>query len=119
MKLLQTTLLASALALAAAAGAPAPAHAAHGGALDLVNRSLDQVSDLATLPRQQVQLLRPPFVHDHEQAATGGPKVVQFTLPIVEEEIVIDGQGTKMHAMTFGGSIPGPMMVCTKATTSK
>lgn len=111
MKLLQTTLLASALALAAAAGAPAPAHAAHGGALDLVNRSLDQASDLAALPRQQVQLLRPPFVHDHEQAATGGPKVVQFTLPIVEEEIVIDGQGTKMHAMTFGGSIPGPMMV--------
>jgi nitrite reductase (NO-forming) len=109
MKLLQTTLLASALALAAAAGAPAPAHAAH--ALDLVNRTLDQASDLAALPRQQVQLLRPPFVHDHEQAATGGPKVVQFTLPIVEEEIVIDGQGTKMHAMTFGGSIPGPMMV--------
>ena len=109
MKLLHTSVLASALAIAAAAAAPVPAQAVD--ALELVNRTLDQASDLASLPREQVQLKRPPFVHDHQQVAKGGPKVVQFTLPIVEKEIVIDGEGTKMHAMTVGGSIPGPLMV--------
>ncbi|MGY1409605.1 MULTISPECIES: copper-containing nitrite reductase [unclassified Luteimonas] len=109
MKLLHTSLLASALVLAIGASAPAPAYAVD--ALELVNATLDQASDLAALPRQQVTLKRPPFVHDHDQVAKGGPKVVQFTLPIVEQEIVIDGEGTKMHAMTFGGSIPGPLMV--------
>jgi len=109
MTLLHASLLASALALAIGASAPAPAQAAD--ALELVNATLDQASDLAALPRQQVTLKRPPFVHDHDQVAKGGPKVVQFTLPIVEKEIVIDDQGTTMHAMTFGGSIPGPLMV--------
>lgn len=107
MKLLHASLLASALALAIGASAPAPAHAVD--ALELVNATLDQASDLSALSRQQVTLKRPPFVHD--QVAKGGPKVVQFTLPIVEKEIVVDGQGTKMLAMTFGGSIPGPLMV--------
>src|SRR5690606_35732272 len=109
MKLLQTSLLASAIALAVGAGIPSNAHAVD--ALEMVNATLDQASDLAALPRQQVTLVRPPFVHDHDQVAKGGPKVVQFTLPIVEKEIVIDDQGTTMHAMTFGGSIPGPLMV--------
>lgn len=109
MKLLHASLLASALALAIGASAPAPAHAVD--ALELVNATLDQASDLSALSRQQVTLKRPPFVHDHDQVAKGGPKVVQFTLPIVEKEIVVDGQGTKMLAMTFGGSIPGPLMV--------
>lgn len=109
MTLLHASLLASALALAIGASAPAPAQAAD--ALELVNATLDQASDLAALPRQQVALKLPPLVHDHDQVAKGGPKVVQFTLPIVEKEIVIDDQGTTMHAMTFGGSIPGPLMV--------
>ena len=109
MKPLHTSLLASALVLAIGASAPSPAQAVD--ALELVNATLDQASDLAALPRQQVTLVRPPFVHEHDQVAKGGPKVVQFTLPIVEKEIVIDGEGTKMHAMTFGGSIPGPLMV--------
>src|SRR5688572_28624984 len=109
MKLLHPSVLASALALAIGAAVPAPAQAAD--ALELVNASLDQAADLAALPRQQVALKLPPLVHDHDQVAKGGPKVVQFTLPIVETEIVIDDQGTTMHAMTFGDSIPGPLMV--------
>ncbi len=109
MKLLHTSVLASALVLALGASVPNSAQAVD--ALELVNATLDQASDLAALPRQQVTLVRPPFVHEHDQVAKGGPKVVQFTLPIVEKEIVIDGEGTKMHAMTFGGSIPGPLMV--------
>ncbi|MCD9033541.1 copper-containing nitrite reductase [Luteimonas sp. Y-2-2-4F] len=108
MTLVRTSLLAAALALAGGALAPT-AHAVD--ALELMTRTRTEASDLAGLPRQRVQLVRPPFVHAHEQAATGGPKVVQFTLPIEEKEIVIDGDGTRMLAMTFGGSIPGPLMV--------
>ena len=67
--------------------------------------------DLSKLPRQQVQLVAPPFVHPHEQVAKSGPKVVQFQMTVEEKEIVIDSAGTKVHAMTFNGSVPGPMMV--------
>ncbi|MCT8997562.1 copper-containing nitrite reductase [Chelativorans intermedius] len=63
------------------------------------------------LPREKVALVAPPFVHAHEQVATGGPKVVAFTMTIQEKEIVIDEEGTTFHAMTFDGSVPGPMMV--------
>jgi nitrite reductase (NO-forming) len=63
------------------------------------------------LPRQRVQLVAPPNVHPHEQVAKGGPKIVEFTLTIREQEIVVDEAGTKFHAMTFDGSMPGPMMV--------
>src|SRR5262245_30011452 len=63
------------------------------------------------LPRQRVQLVAPPNVHAHEQATREGPKIVEFTLTIREQEIVVDAAGTKFHAMTFDGSMPGPMMV--------
>lgn len=43
--------------------------------------------------------------------ATGGPKVVKFTMTIQEKEIVVDEDGTTFQAMTFDGSVPGPMMV--------
>jgi len=63
------------------------------------------------LPRERVTLVDPPFVHPHEQATKQGPKIVEFKLEIQEKEIVIDDQGTKLQAMTFNGSIPGPLMV--------
>jgi nitrite reductase (NO-forming) len=67
--------------------------------------------DLPNLPREKVALVAPPFIHPHEQVATSGPKVKQFTLTIEEKPLVIDGQGTTIPAMTFNGSVPGPMMV--------
>src|SRR5690349_14546179 len=63
------------------------------------------------LPREKVSLVAPPFVHPHEQATKQGPRILEFRLVIRENEIVIDNQGTKLHAMTFNGSIPGPLMV--------
>jgi nitrite reductase (NO-forming) len=63
------------------------------------------------LPREQVALVAPPFVHPHEQATNQGPKIVEFTLTVEEKRIVIDNEGTAIQAMTFNGSIPGPMMV--------
>ncbi len=67
--------------------------------------------NVASLPRVKVDLVKPPFVHAHTQKAEGGPKVVEFTLTIEEKKIVIDEQGTELHAMTFNGSVPGPLMV--------
>jgi nitrite reductase (NO-forming) len=67
--------------------------------------------DLSNLPRVKVDLVAPPFVHAHEPVAIGGPKVVQFELVIEEKELVIDDYGTTVQAMTFNGSVPGPLMV--------
>nr|WP_295887406.1 copper-containing nitrite reductase [uncultured Devosia sp.] len=67
--------------------------------------------DLSALPRVKVDLVAPPGVHDHEQVASSGPKVVEFTLEIQEKALVIDDLGTTVQAMTFNGSVPGPLMV--------
>ena len=63
------------------------------------------------LPRQKVELVAPPFVHAHEQATKQGPKILEFTLTIQEKKVVIDEKGTTFQAMTFNGSMPGPLMV--------
>ena len=63
------------------------------------------------LPREKARLATPPFVMAHEQVATSGPKIVEFTLTIVEKPLKIDDQGTTIPALTFNGSIPGPLMV--------
>jgi nitrite reductase (NO-forming) len=68
-------------------------------------------AEIAALPREKVKLVAPPFVHAHEQVATGGPKIMEFTMTIVEKPMVIDDEGTVLQGMTFDGSIPGPMMV--------
>lgn len=67
--------------------------------------------DISTLPREKVELATPPFVHAHSQKAEGGPKVKEFTLTIEEKKIILDDKGTEVHAMTFNGSVPGPLMV--------
>src|SRR6185295_1463704 len=70
-----------------------------------------RAADDLKLSRQKVELVAPPAVHTHEQATKAGPKIVEFKLTIREKELVIDPAGTKFHAMTFDGSMPGPMMV--------
>ncbi len=68
-------------------------------------------TDLSHLPRVKVELVKPPFVHEHTQKAEGGPKIVEFTLTIEEKKMILDDAGTEVHAMTFNGSVPGPLMV--------
>jgi len=68
-------------------------------------------ADDLKLPRQKVELVAPPFVHAHEQATKQGPKIVEFKLTIEEKKVVIDEKGTTFQAMTFNGSMPGPLMV--------
>lgn len=108
MKKLQTSLLAAAIALAASPMMSMTAHAVDSH--KMVIETLDQAPDLSKLEVVSVDLKAPPFVHDFDQVAKGGPKIVKFTMPIVEKEIEVE-KGVKLRAMTFGGTIPGPMMV--------
>ena len=65
----------------------------------------------AKLEHVRATLLPPPAVMAHEQVAKGPPKVVEFTMTIKEQPMVIDDDGTVLQAMTFDGSMPGPTMV--------
>ncbi len=96
------------------------AGAAFAGALTQVRAGAAQAQEVLTpvsanaaddLPRVKVQLVDPPFVHEHEQIATSGPKVVEFEMTIHEKKIVLDSDGTETFAFTFNGTVPGPMMV--------
>ncbi|MBY5814579.1 copper-containing nitrite reductase [Rhizobium leguminosarum] len=89
--------------------ASAPAHADEHAAPD-AKKSAKKV-DLSKLPREKVELVKPPFVHAHDQKAKGGPKIKEFTLTIKEQKMVLDKDGTEVNAMTFDGSVPGPLMV--------
>jgi len=100
------------LAGAALAGVVGTVAAVAGPAVAEEQMVLDgPAPDLSQMPHVKVDLVDPPFVHAHEQVATGGPKVVEFTLVIEEKEMVIDDYGTTVHAMTFNGTVPGPLMV--------
>lgn len=66
--------------------------------------------DLAHMTRRKVKLVAPPFVHPHEQVATVGPQIVEFELKIIEKEMPVD-EDAWIRAMTFNGSVPGPLMV--------
>ncbi|PZF75447.1 nitrite reductase, copper-containing [Aestuariivirga litoralis] len=68
-------------------------------------------AEIAKLPRVKQVLVDPPFVPEHQQKAEGGPRVVEITLPIIEKKMQIDDDGTEIWALTFNGSVPGPMMV--------
>ena len=80
-------------------------------ALMMATPAVAGAADDLKLPRQKVELVAPPLVHAHEQATKAGPKIVEFKMTIQEKEVVIHAAGTKFHAMTFDGSMPGPMMV--------
>jgi len=82
-----------------------------GAAIAALLATAPALADDLKLPRQHVNLVAPPFVHPHEQATREGPKIVEFKLTVQEKEVVIDDAGTRFWAMTYNGSMPGPMMV--------
>lgn len=63
------------------------------------------------LRREKVNLVAPPLVHPHNQVANQPPAIKEFKLTVEEKKIVVDEDGTTMHAMTYNGSIPAPLMV--------
>lgn len=101
----------SMLAGAAALGAIAPILAPQQVSASEEAPAVMRPTDLSALRRERVELVKPPFVHAHTQKADGPPKVVEFELVIEEKKMVIDDSGTEIHAMTFNGSVPAPMMV--------
>jgi nitrite reductase (NO-forming) len=82
-----------------------------GAALVGLVAAVSALADELNLPRERADLVAPPFVHPHEQATRQKPKVIEYRMVIEEKEIVLDSKGTKFQAMTFNGSIPGPLMV--------
>ncbi len=67
-------------------------------------------ADIDNLPRVKQKLVSPPFVPDHEQVAMGGPKIVEVEFTIEEKEIEV-APDVFIQAMTFNGSVPGPIIV--------
>lgn len=56
-------------------------------------------------------LVAPPFVPEHDQVAQGPPKVVQVRMEIEEKLVDVGPDGAKVWAMSFNGSVPGPLIV--------
>ena len=73
--------------------------------------SLDAPMNVDLLERVHQNLVPPPFVPDHDQMASSAPKVIQVRMVIEEKAMVIDDDGTEVQAMTFNGSVPGPLIV--------
>ncbi|MGB2931177.1 MAG: copper-containing nitrite reductase [Methyloceanibacter sp.] len=102
----RTALMGAAIAAVAAIAATAPPAFAEAPAA-LTSESAES----APLQRQKIDLVAPPFVHPHEQATKEPPKIIEITLVIEEKEVVVDDAGTTLQAMTYNGSIPGPLIV--------
>ncbi len=71
----------------------------------------DDPMNIDLLDRVRQELVPPPFVPAHDQVASGAPKVVEVRMVIEEKAMVIDDDGTEVQAMTFNGSVPGPLIV--------
>jgi nitrite reductase (NO-forming) len=67
--------------------------------------------EIGALPRVRQEMVAPPFLPEHEQVALGGPKVVEVRFEIEEKKMILDDDDTEIWALTFNGSVPGPMIV--------
>lgn len=76
----------------------------------LAGYEIGQEAQIEGLPRVQQQLVAPPFVPEHSQVAEGGPRIVEVRMEIEEKEMEI-APGVFVQAMTFEGSVPGPLIV--------
>lgn len=70
-------------------------------------------ADLSGYTRVKQTLVAPPFAPEHEQVATGGPKIIEITMETTERLMVVDEDtGASVWALTFNGSVPGPLIIC-------
>lgn len=56
------------------------------------------------------ELVAPPFLPKYEQAVSDNPVVVDVILTVEEKKLEIE-PGVNVWALTFNGSVPGPMIV--------
>lgn len=57
------------------------------------------------------KLVPPPNLPTHEQVVDGQPEIVQVRLEIEEKLIEVDSSGAKIWAMTYNGTVPGPIII--------
>lgn len=70
-------------------------------------------ADLSGYTRVKQTLVAPPFAPEHEQIATGGPKIIEITMETEERLMVVDEDtGASVWALTYNGSVPGPLIIC-------
>ncbi len=70
-------------------------------------------ADLSGYTRVKQTLVAPPFAPEHEQIATGGPKIIEITMDTEERLMVVDEDtGASVWALTYNGSVPGPLIIC-------
>jgi nitrite reductase (NO-forming) len=70
-------------------------------------------ADLSGYTRVRQELVAPPFAPAHEQVATGGPKLIEITMETTERLMVVDEDtGASVWALTYNGSVPGPLIIC-------
>jgi nitrite reductase (NO-forming) len=69
-----------------------------------------QNDDPGKLKHVTQELVPPPALPQHEQKATMGPVVVDVKLIVQEKRLQISPDAT-IWALTFNGSVPGPMIV--------
>lgn len=68
-------------------------------------------TEAAPPERTILKLVAPPSLPVHAQVASGPPKIVQVRMVIEEKRIQISPDGASIWAMTFNGSVPGPLIV--------
>ena len=85
--------------------------ATQSGEAKLIKASLTE-ADIAALPRVKQELVAPPYAPKFDQVAAGGPKVVEVTMTVKEMRWEVDDTGAETWALTFDGSVPGPLIVC-------
>jgi len=110
-------------AMAAARHPKLPAqklHTANAKSADLYKAAAKQAADSTAKPadlsgytRVKQELVAPPFAPVHEQVATGGPKIIEITMETTEALMVVDEDtGASVWALTYNGSVPGPLIIC-------
>lgn len=76
----------------------------------ITSANADIASKTHGLQRITQTLVAPPFLPEHEQIVIGAPKVVQMRM-VIEEKLLKVSPDASIWAMTFNGSVPGPMIV--------
>ncbi len=71
--------------------------------------------DIVNFPVEQAEvvtqeLVDPPFLPEHEQVASGPPRIVQIRMEIIEREVEI-APGVFVWQMAFNDHVPGPVPV--------
>jgi nitrite reductase (NO-forming) len=79
--------------------------------LAALSAQADKPSKAQGLKRVKQEMVKPPFLPKHSQTAKGGPKIVEVRLVVEERKLQIDPVGTTINALTFEGSVPGPIIV--------